>query len=286
MGACRTSIGAAVHLAWRYINRRRCQNALRRPRGALDPIAGVGVSNPRCCDGARDLHTIGNEPFAAYAFLPVIPMQESREQPIKRYLQSGEYDTNFGAWPGDSYLGRVQQGDAALRKALRSAIQERITCGTCPVSLVELDVASVTRRKVLPMVQGLFPRHEQACVLDMLERSVVFLTPVTIDQYVLAVEGMPRIRLDAKDRRQPFEHEILGRARDGRPVGDVLVFERLARPVAENELRELSRGCLARAGAVEEAQGESVRHLAHQFPCRDLDLDAATRCVGTDRSKA
>jgi hypothetical protein len=32
------------------------------------------------------------------------------------------------------------------------------------------------------MVQGLFPRHEQACVLDMLERSVVFLTPVTIDQ--------------------------------------------------------------------------------------------------------
>jgi hypothetical protein len=32
------------------------------------------------------------------------------------------------------------------------------------------------------MVQGLFPRHEQACVLDVLERSVVFLTPVTIDQ--------------------------------------------------------------------------------------------------------
>lgn len=148
----------------------------------MDPIAGIGVSNPRCCAGERDLHTIGPEPFAAYPFLTVSPMQESPEQAIKRYLQSGEYDTHFRAWPGESYLGRVQQGDAALRKALRSAIHERTTCAASPAALVELDVASLTRRKVLPTVQGLFSRHEQACVLDMLERSVVFLTPVTIDQ--------------------------------------------------------------------------------------------------------
>ena len=182
MGPCRTSIGAAVHRARRHINRRRRQNTLRRPRGALDPIAGVGVSNPRCGAGARNLHTIGREPFATSPFLTVSPMQESPEQAIKRYVQSGEYDTHFRAWPGESYLGRVQQGDAALRKALRSAIHERATCAAAPAALVDLDVASFTRRKVLPMVQGLFPRHEQACILDMLERSVVFLTPVTIDQ--------------------------------------------------------------------------------------------------------
>jgi hypothetical protein len=148
----------------------------------MDPIAGIGVSNPRCCAGARDLHTIGLEPFATDTFRPLSPMQESPEQAIKRYLQSGEYDTHFRAWPGDSYLGRVQHGDAALREALRSAIHERTTYAGPPAALVELDVASLTRRKVFPMVQGLFPRHEQACVLDMLERSVVFLTPVTIDQ--------------------------------------------------------------------------------------------------------
>ncbi|MER2510945.1 MAG: hypothetical protein ABTQ25_00740, partial [Nitrosomonas ureae] len=32
------------------------------------------------------------------------------------------------------------------------------------------------------MVQGLFSRHEQACVLDVLGRSVFFLTPATIDR--------------------------------------------------------------------------------------------------------
>ena len=110
------------------------------------------------------------------------PMQESPEQAIKRYVQSGEYDTHFRAWSGDSYLGRVQHGDAALRKALKSAVHERATCASAPAALDELDVAALTRRKVLPMVQGLFPRHEQACVLEMLERSVVFLTPVMIDQ--------------------------------------------------------------------------------------------------------
>lgn len=111
-------------------------------------------------------------------------MQESPEQAIKRYLQNGEYDSNFRAWPGDRYLGRVQQGDAALRKALRSAIHERTACAAAPAALVELEVAALTRRKVLPMVQGLFSRNEQAYVLDMLERSVVFLTPVTIDQVI------------------------------------------------------------------------------------------------------
>lgn len=116
-------------------------------------------------------------------------MQDSPEQAIKRYVQSGEYDTHFQAWPGDSYLGRVQEGDAALREALRSAIHERSTPAGPPAAPVELDVAALTRRKLLPMVEGLFPRHEQACILDMLERSVVFLTPVTIDQ-VLEKRGL------------------------------------------------------------------------------------------------
>lgn len=109
-------------------------------------------------------------------------MQESPEQAIKRYLRSGEHDPHFRAWPGDSYLGRIQQGDAALREALKSAIHKRTRHATPPAALAELDVVTFTRQNVLPMVQGLFSRHEQACVLDVLERSVVFLTPATIDQ--------------------------------------------------------------------------------------------------------
>jgi hypothetical protein len=128
------------------------------------------------------MHTIDSERFAAYAFRSVSLMQESPEQAIKRYLRSGEHDPNFQAWPGNSYLGRIQQGDAALREALKSAIQQRTRHAAPPAALAELDVVTFTRRKVLPMVQGLFSRHEQACVLDVLGRSVVFLTPATIDQ--------------------------------------------------------------------------------------------------------
>ena len=182
MGAFRISIGATVHRVWRHIDRRRRQNTLRRPGRSIDPIAGIGLSDRRCCSGARSLHTIGNEPFAAYTFLSVNPMQESPEHAINRYLRSGEHDPHFRAWPGDSYLGRVQLGDAALRAALKSAIQQRTRHLAPPAALVELDVVTVTRRNVLPMVQGLFSRNEQACILDMLGRSVVFLTPATIDK--------------------------------------------------------------------------------------------------------
>lgn len=44
-----------------------------------------------------------------------------------------------------------------------------------------MDIVAFTRGKLAAMVQGLFPRHEQAPVLDVLGRSVVFLTPDTID---------------------------------------------------------------------------------------------------------
>lgn len=42
------------------------------------------------------------------------------------------------------------------------------------------DLYVLTRRRVEPMVQGLFPKGEQAAVLALLERSVVFLTPDNI----------------------------------------------------------------------------------------------------------
>ena len=148
----------------------------------MEPSAGIGVSNPRCCAGARELHTIGLEPFATDTFRPLSPMQESPEQAIKRYLQSGEYDTHFRAWPGDSYLGRVQHGDAALREALRSAIHACTPSARPHAGLARLGLRPAQRRQGFPIGQGLFTRHRPAGGLELLGRSVVFLTPATIDQ--------------------------------------------------------------------------------------------------------
>jgi hypothetical protein len=43
-----------------------------------------------------------------------------------------------------------------------------------------MDVVAFTRMKVAPMVRGLFPRSEHETMLDVLGRSVIFLTPATI----------------------------------------------------------------------------------------------------------
>ncbi|MGA9993553.1 MAG: hypothetical protein WBP86_14650, partial [Thiobacillaceae bacterium] len=108
-------------------------------------------------------------------------MQESPEQAIEHYLRSGEHDADFRAWPGDGFIGRAKQGDTALRKALKSAIHQRTPHAAPPAALAELDVVTFNRGKIAPMVTGMFSRHEQESVLDVLGRSAVFLTPATID---------------------------------------------------------------------------------------------------------
>lgn len=77
---------------------------------------------------------------------------------------------------GENYIEVVSNGSAALRGALiervRSIAPRRIRLpeGFDP------DVAGLTRRKVAPMVTGLFSEAERPPVMAMLERSVVFLT--------------------------------------------------------------------------------------------------------------
>lgn len=109
-------------------------------------------------------------------------MQESPQQAIERYLRSGEHDAHFRPWPGDSYVAQARYGSVALRQALISAVRHRTAHAELPAATPELEVVAFTRGKVAPMVQGLFPVHEQESVLDVLGRSVVFLTPATIDK--------------------------------------------------------------------------------------------------------
>ena len=50
-----------------------------------------------------------------------------------------------------------------------------------PDALADLDLEAFAREKLLPMVRGCFPASEQTAVLDMLGRSVIFLTADNIE---------------------------------------------------------------------------------------------------------
>ena len=101
---------------------------------------------------------------------------------VDRFLSSGNHDDIlFTIWPGDSVVSRAINGDAALRCALISAVLERAEQAAVSACQEHSGLDINAREKFAPMVQGFFPQKEQAVILNMLERSVVFLTPATIN---------------------------------------------------------------------------------------------------------
>lgn len=103
-----------------------------------------------------------------------------QREEIERYLRSGDYDTRFAAWPGNTFVAQERCGSDALRQALIDAVEQRAAGLPTPRSIPVQDPVAFTRSKVEPMVRGLFPATEQEQVLAVLERSVVYLTPETI----------------------------------------------------------------------------------------------------------
>ena len=136
-------------------------------------------------------------------------MQNSPEQEIERYLRTGEYDDISQAWPGDDYLARARNGHNALRRALISAIRRLTPHAARPEALVNMDVVAFTRGKVAPMVRGLFPGSEQELILDVLGRSVVFLTPATIDTVLGQMPWLSTARDLANLYLAGFDTELL-----------------------------------------------------------------------------
>ena len=102
---------------------------------------------------------------------------KAQEREVKRYLQTGDHDEKYAVWSGDGFFARAKVGDAVLRNALTEKIKTRQSGIRLPESRVPPDLAAFTRTKVTPMVRGLFSRSEQDVILNLLERSVVFLTP-------------------------------------------------------------------------------------------------------------
>jgi hypothetical protein len=109
----------------------------------------------------------------------VTKVQHSIADEIDRYLVSGESDPLYAAWSG-SFMERANRAHDDLRGAIVHAVRQlagRLTHEPLPVA----DYVALTRKKVEPMVRGLFPRAEQDLVLATLEQSVVFLTSANIE---------------------------------------------------------------------------------------------------------
>ena len=106
-------------------------------------------------------------------------MNTQQRTEINRFIASGEYDNSFQMWSGNSFMDQSIKGSNALRDALISEVLMR--AGQVSVLAChdyEFDINA--RAKFSPMVRGLFLLAEQSTILDMLENSVVFLTPETI----------------------------------------------------------------------------------------------------------
>jgi hypothetical protein len=97
------------------------------------------------------------------------------EAEVRRYLCSGDYDSSFAGWPGMTFIDVATKADQRLRTALIEETLRRASGFGCQVALPN-DLHAWIRNKLAPMVHGLFGADERSIVLDMLERSVVFLT--------------------------------------------------------------------------------------------------------------
>ncbi len=107
-------------------------------------------------------------------------MNEVQMHQIEHYLATGERPAHTDDWPGN-FMSAARMRDEAMTTALIAEVKRRAE-GRRIASVPGMDFAQFTRSKVAPMVNGLFPAAERSNVLDMLEKSVVFITTDNIEQ--------------------------------------------------------------------------------------------------------
>ena len=102
---------------------------------------------------------------------------------IDRFLQCGDSDSLADSWLGRSALERMTHCREVLTTALLEEVRFRAGRVDTPVpeAIANDDLVTFARNKFAPMVRGLFPRIEHQPVLAVLEQSVVFLTPGSIE---------------------------------------------------------------------------------------------------------
>ncbi len=106
------------------------------------------------------------------------------EQEIRRFIATGDHDPTYAAWSCRDFLERARAANRALRDALIQEILRRTAdCG--PPSLpAGFAAPPFVLEKVGPMVRGLFPARERKPVLDLFEKSLVFVTCANVERLV------------------------------------------------------------------------------------------------------
>jgi len=118
------------------------------------------------------------------AAVPLLgPMNDEQRVAVSRYLETGDTETSDAfLWPGISFIDKEINAHAALRHALIDEVLRRAQGAVLPELPPLAELIQMTRRRVEPMVRGLFPKAEQDTILKLLEGSVVFLTPGNINR--------------------------------------------------------------------------------------------------------
>lgn len=114
----------------------------------------------------------------------------SVENAINHYLRTGDSDIYFAAWEGNTLIERSRRATPDLKGALSAAVRRRAGNPAVPPEIRDLDLVTFTRRKLTPMISGLFPANERDTVLRLFDPSVVFLTPDTIHGIIVEADWL------------------------------------------------------------------------------------------------
>lgn len=110
------------------------------------------------------------------------------EEEVAHYLATGESDPLGGAFPGAHALERITGYERHLRQVLLHEVQRRERGRRQPPVPEGLDSLARTRRKVRPMISGLFSAADRPTVLETAARSILFLTREATHR---AIRGVP-----------------------------------------------------------------------------------------------
>jgi len=108
---------------------------------------------------------------------------------IENFLQTGDHDPFFAQFQGNDHLDRIRGGHRTLIEALLAEMQTRAASVATPkFAALPQDIRAFSRRKIEPMVRGLFKREEQEPLISLLSNSVEFVTPDTAQSLIERVD--------------------------------------------------------------------------------------------------
>ena len=112
------------------------------------------------------------------------PESPAVEQAVAHFLATGESDPFGTSFPGRHALERIRACESVLRDALVKAVQQRARGREHTHTPPNTNSTAWVRRKVAPMIHGLFRADERETMLATVERSIVFLTCESIERIV------------------------------------------------------------------------------------------------------